>query len=80
MSDFQLSPQAFQDVDSIWETIAQDNLIAADRLRHELFDAFEKLAEMPSYGTFVRIWPQSLFGFGSSTPPTSSYTDRIHNR
>lgn len=44
MSDFRLSPHAFQDIDSIWEYIAQDNLDAADRLRDEFFDAFEKLA------------------------------------
>ena len=50
MSDFRLSPQAFQDIDSIWEYIAQDNLDAADRLRDEFFDAFEKLAKMPGIG------------------------------
>jgi len=50
VSDFRLSPHAFQDIDSISKHIAQGNLDAADRLRDEFFDAFEKLAEIPGIG------------------------------
>lgn len=50
MSDFRLSPQAFRDIDEIWEFIAEDNLDAADRIRDEIFAACEKLAEMPGMG------------------------------
>ena len=65
MRSFQLSPQAFQDIDEIWEFIAQDNLDAADRVRDEIFQAFEKLAEMPEVGHLredlakepLRFWP-----------------------
>ena len=39
MSDFKLSPQAFRDIDEIWEFIAEDNLNAADRVRDEIFAA-----------------------------------------
>ena len=39
MSDFQLSPQAFQDIDSIWEYIAHDNLDAAE-------ESFKKAIEL----------------------------------
>jgi antitoxin ParD1/3/4/toxin ParE1/3/4 len=50
MNDFILSPQAFRDIDEIWEFIAEDNLDAADRVRDEIFTACEKLAEMPGMG------------------------------
>lgn len=50
MSEFKLSPQAFNDVDEIWEFIAEDNLDAADRVRDEIFAACDKLAEMPGMG------------------------------
>jgi antitoxin ParD1/3/4/toxin ParE1/3/4 len=50
MSSFKLSPQAFRDIDEIWEFIAGDNLDAADRVRDEIFSACEKLAEMPGMG------------------------------
>ena len=65
MKSFLLSPQAFQDIDEIWEFIAPDNLDAADRVRDEIFEAFEKLAEMPGMGHLredlakepLRFWP-----------------------
>jgi plasmid stabilization system protein ParE len=50
MSDFRLSPQAFRDIDEIWEFIADDNLDAADRVRDEIFAACGKLAETPGMG------------------------------
>jgi antitoxin ParD1/3/4/toxin ParE1/3/4 len=50
MSDFRLSPQAFRDIDEIWEFIAEDNLDAADNVRNEIFAACEKLADMPEMG------------------------------
>jgi len=50
MSDFKLAPQAFRDIDELWDFIAEDNLDAADRVRDEIFAACEKLAEMPGMG------------------------------
>lgn len=50
MSDFRLSPQAFRDIDEIWEFIAEDNLDAADNVRDEIFAACGKLADMPGMG------------------------------
>jgi len=35
MSGFVLHPQAYADLDEIWEYIAIDNLDAADRVREE---------------------------------------------
>ena len=40
MKDYRLSPQAYQDIDEIWEFIARDNLDAADRVRDRIFEAF----------------------------------------
>jgi len=39
MSDFVLHPQAYADLDEIWEYIAADNLDAADRVREEMIAA-----------------------------------------
>jgi plasmid stabilization system protein ParE len=35
MSEFVLHPEAYNDLDEIWEYIATDNLDAADRVREE---------------------------------------------
>ncbi len=50
MKSFTLSPQAFLDIDEIWEFIAKDDMDAADRVRDEIFEAFGKLADMPGMG------------------------------
>ena len=49
-SRYTLSPEAFQDLQDIWEFIAQDNLDAADRVQAQFFEAFNGLAEMPKSG------------------------------
>jgi plasmid stabilization system protein ParE len=36
MSGFVLHPEAYTDLDDIWEYIAADNLDAADRVREEI--------------------------------------------
>ncbi len=38
MSGYQLHPEAFTDLDEIWEFIAEDNIDAADRVIAEMFD------------------------------------------
>jgi plasmid stabilization system protein ParE len=45
-----LSVDAEQDLNQIWEYIAQDNMDAADRWVEKLFDAFQSLAEAPGMG------------------------------
>ena len=50
MTGFKLSPEAYDDIDEMWEFIAQDNIDAADRVREEIFAACEKLAETPGMG------------------------------
>jgi antitoxin ParD1/3/4 len=49
-SRFVLTPQAEQDLFEIWEHIAEGSIDNADRVRDQLFDAFQKLADMPGMG------------------------------
>lgn len=62
---FVLTPEAEGDVLEIWQFIAEDNLVAADRVVERLFNEFRTLAEMPGKGHFrqdllderYRFWP-----------------------
>lgn len=58
------SPQAAEDVDSLWLHVAQDNLSAADRLVARIYAAEDRLAEFPEMGRAcpeladgMRQWP-----------------------
>jgi plasmid stabilization system protein ParE len=65
MFPYVLSPEVLQDLQDIWDFIAADNVVAADKLENEFFDAFEMLAKGPSMGHTrsdlterdVRFWP-----------------------
>jgi toxin ParE1/3/4 len=65
MSPYVLSVEVFQDLQDIWDFIASDNVVAADRLEDEFFEAFEMLATRPRMGHSrsdltdrdVRFWP-----------------------
>jgi plasmid stabilization system protein ParE len=50
MKRFVVSPGAAQDLNDIWEHIAQDNLDAADRFLGKLHDQILTLAETPRMG------------------------------
>jgi plasmid stabilization system protein ParE len=50
MSGFVLHPQAYRDLEEIWEYIAADNLDAADRIREEIYEAIQSLAPFPYVG------------------------------
>lgn len=50
MSKYNLTPEADQDLDDIWEYIAQDDIEAADRWDDTLRDAFGMLARNPRAG------------------------------
>ena len=62
---FVLTPQAEADLFEIWDLIAEDSLPSADRVRDEIFEAFQKLADMPGMGHYRedltdrrhRFWP-----------------------
>ena len=47
---FLLTPQAKSDIFEIWDRIAEDSITKADRVRDQLFEAFDKLAVMPGIG------------------------------
>jgi toxin ParE1/3/4 len=47
MKRFVLHPEAYTDLDEIWEYIASDNIDAADRTREEIYDAIGKLVQFP---------------------------------
>ena len=50
MRKYVLGVGAEQDLDEIWEYIAEDNIAAADRWIQKLFEAFEALAQTPKMG------------------------------
>ena len=50
MSRYVLGVEVELDLDVIWEYIAQDKPVAADRWIAKLFDAFETLARNPAIG------------------------------
>lgn len=50
MNKYVLNVDAEQDLNEIWEYIAEDNIDAADRWIDKLFDAFGSLAQSPGMG------------------------------
>jgi len=50
MSGFAFHPDAYADLESIWDYIAAENLDAADRVIGEIFDAIQALVRFPHQG------------------------------
>jgi plasmid stabilization system protein ParE len=50
LNEYALSVAAEQDLNEIWEYIAQDSIDAADRWIEKFFDAFQLLAQTPGMG------------------------------
>jgi plasmid stabilization system protein ParE len=50
MSGFVLHPEAYTDLEEIWDYIAADSLDAADRVREEIYDTIHSLADFPHTG------------------------------
>jgi plasmid stabilization system protein ParE len=50
MSGYVLHSEAYADLDSIWEFIAEDSLEAADRVREEIYDNIRRLVLFPHQG------------------------------
>lgn len=50
MSGFRLHPGAYDDIDEVWEYIADDSINAADRVRDKIFSAIEALVPFPNKG------------------------------
>jgi plasmid stabilization system protein ParE len=68
-SQFQLTPQASEDLDVIWWTIAEDSQDAAERIEMEILAACRLLAKHPRMGSKrrditmmpVRFWTITKF-------------------
>jgi plasmid stabilization system protein ParE len=68
-SVFQLTPQAIEDLDAIWWTIAEDNRDAAERVELEILATCQRLARHPRMGSKrqdvtvlpVRFWTITKF-------------------
>jgi len=50
MTGFVLHPQAYTDLEEIWEHICGDSLDAADRVLEEIHEALQSLAGFPCSG------------------------------
>jgi len=50
MNDYELSPEAVEDLVNIQEFVSADSALAAERLIEEFFSAFEHLAAWPRSG------------------------------
>lgn len=66
---FQLTPRALNDLDDIWNYIAEDNVNAADRVESTILSACNSLARYPMLGSKraeitplqVRFWTVTRF-------------------
>jgi plasmid stabilization system protein ParE len=64
-----LTPRALDDLDDIWNFIAEDSIDAANRVESAVFEACESLARHPLLGSRrsditplpVRFWPVTRF-------------------
>ena len=50
MTGFVLHPEAYTDLEEIWEYIAADNLVAADRVLDEIYQMLRSLVAFPHQG------------------------------
>jgi plasmid stabilization system protein ParE len=50
MNHFVLHPEAYADLNEIWEYVAADNLDAADRVLDEIYESLTPLARFPHQG------------------------------
>ena len=50
MSGYVFHPEAYADLDDIWESIAEDNPNAADRVLAEIFESIRGLVPFPHQG------------------------------
>ena len=50
MSSYAFHPEAFTDLNEIWEFIAEDNIDAADHLIEDIFEAVRRLVSFPHQG------------------------------
>src|SRR5260221_12982179 len=50
MTGFVLHPEAYRDIEQIWEYVAGDNLSAADSIVEEIYEMIQRLVPFPGQG------------------------------
>jgi toxin ParE1/3/4 len=50
MTGFVLHPESYRDIQDIWEYIAVDNFLAADRTVEEIYETIQRLVPFPDQG------------------------------
>src|SRR5258708_24674595 len=50
MTGFVLHPEAYRDIEEIWEYVAVDNLSAADSIVEEIYEMIQRLVPFPGQG------------------------------
>lgn len=63
MSGFVLHPEAYQDLDEIWEYIARDNVETADRVLEEIYDSIQSSLLFHIKATGAKSSPHCPYGF-----------------
>jgi len=63
MSKFVLHPEAYSDLNEIWEHIAADSLDAADRVVDEIYESINSLVRFPHQAHSRLISRRALSGF-----------------
>ncbi len=71
MSGFHLHPEAYTDVDELWEFIAEDSADNADRVRDKIYEAFNPLCVFRTAVTGEQTLPHALCAFGAFTITSS---------
>ena len=77
MKRFKLSPEAARDVREIWASIAADSIKAARRLRLQIFDACQRVADNPGIGHSREDLTDKPVLFGSVGSCLIIYTARM---
>jgi len=85
MKRFKLSPEAASDIRDIWAYVAQDSTKAARRVRLQIFDACQKIAENPGIGHRRRdltdkpvlFWPVGSYLIIYTGTPNSTEIVRV---
>ena len=55
MSGYALHPEAFTDIDELWEYVAERNIDAADRVVVDIFAALRTLVASPHIGVTAAL-------------------------
>lgn len=72
MSRYTFTPDAEDDLDEIWEYIAEANVDSADRVIADIHEAVEAFADIPGMGHRRDALPMRRYASGPCTRTSSS--------